>query len=553
MKKQKSIVRTLLFFNLLTTISIVAVFLLLYIFFSSLELRREIIARRKALGISAANTLNVISDNSLNAVAKIEYDERLQTLLLQSVSPSADSDIKNQIRDVIDDHISLNSLFLGFSVVSEKNGQVFQSSAFTLGNAFLEEARSELGDFISCFYLSEAYPSYLFLAQNFYVSDASIPTEKDYEFYSISVLDKEIFFNGVFPATSLVDYKMNVRFRNNLLVNESSQTGEIFPCDNDFSVEICIPQSLMTLSPLNSPISYAGILFTVGLCYIIVNFINNKAFTNPIKELSGYCEKIPGELDRIPEEKIKGSELSEIATKINEIIAHLNRSRDDLIKQEQNLFNMKLEKQQLTLDMLYSQINSHFLYNTLSNIRGMALKHSDNDVADALHLLVKYFRYSTDQSNTSTIGDELDFLDVYLKIQTMRFGQNNFSYEIHCPDELRSRPILRMFLQPLAENCFAHGFKEKHTNCRIVISIEQTETLATKIVVADNGNGCDEYIQSAINNQTLVPKSGEGKVGIYNIRKRLQLYCPNDSLSIFSDKNGTAVTVLINTKTEKEA
>lgn len=101
MKKQKSIVRTLLFFNLLTTISIVAVFLLLYIFFSSLELRREIIARRKALGISAANTLNVISDNSLNAVAKIEYDERLQTLLLQSVSPSADSDIKNQIRDVI--------------------------------------------------------------------------------------------------------------------------------------------------------------------------------------------------------------------------------------------------------------------------------------------------------------------------------------------------------------------------------------------------------------------------------------------------------------------
>lgn len=100
----------------------------------------------------------------------------------------------------------------------------------------------------------------------------------------------------------------------------------------------------------------------------------------------------------------------------------------------------------------------------------MALKHSDAEVADALHLLVKYFRYCTDQSNLSTVEDESSFLDIYLKIQTMRFGKANFSYEIDCEQGVEKERILRMLLQPLAENCFAHGFKEKHSDCRMKIS-----------------------------------------------------------------------------------
>ncbi len=550
MKKSGSIVRKILFFNIFTSVSIVLIFTVLYMVFSSIELKKDMEARSEAVGTSSASTLDVVAENCLNTLAKIEYDKNLQTCLAAVRSGETETaKAKILLRDIIDDNIALNYVFLGLVVTGDGGETKYQSSALTVPEEIVAEAKDKLGSCTTFFFVHPRYENFLFLAQRFYLENDSYSLEFPPQNYSVCMLNSEIFFNSVLPSGSLLEYKMNVSYGGLPVLTESALRGKTFECENGFRLEICVPQNIMPLNPLNVPRSYLAVLLLAGIITVSVNIINNMVITKPIKQLSEYCEKIPRELDKIPEPAINGKELKEITVKINGMIDNLNRSKDDLLKKEQDIYAMELEKQQISLDMLYSQINSHFLYNTLSNIRGMALKHSDAEVADALHLLVKYFRYCTDQSNLSTVEDESSFLDIYLKIQTMRFGKANFSYEIECEQGVEKERILRMLLQPLAENCFAHGFKEKHSDCRMKISVSRLGK-GLQIVVTDNGVGCEQSVVDAINNQSL-STSGAGKIGIGNIRKRLQLYYPDYSLTMTSDENGTSVTVSLGTGGEK--
>ena len=494
---------------------------------------------------SSIAALNITSENCLNSIAKIEYDKNIQQLLFDEIenTPSY-ADLKTEIRNIIDDNITLNMVFMGFCILNENLEILHQSTAMPIEPVILPSATEKIKESFTNFFNSND-PSYFYLSQKFFVTDQSNINPKEYVFYSVSILDKNAFFSGTVPSGTILDYKINVSFNGRNLWAGSSKTGDMFEAKNGFKVEIVSPKSNLLIAPSSTPISYVAIILIVGIITVGIGYLNNKSITKPIKELSDFCTKVPTQLDIVPIDKISGDELTEIGVKINEIISSLNKSKDELIFKEQSIFKMELEKQQLSLDMLYSQINSHFLYNTLSNIRGMALKDGNEEVADSLHLLVQYFRYCTNQKNTVSIKDELDALAVYLKIQTMRFGKENISYSITCPEDLKERNILRMLLQPLTENCFSHGFKEKTKDCKIDISIEKISENKIKITVSDNGNGCDKQIQNSINSNTLAPSQGTGRIGICNIRKRLKVYDPEYEFNFDTGLNGTQVSIIL--------
>ena len=102
-----------------------------------------------------------------------------------------------------------------------------------------------------------------------------------------------------------------------------------------------------------------------------------------------------------------------------------------------------------------------------------------------------------------------------------------------------------MLLQPLTENCFTHGFKEKTMDCKIDISIEKLSESKIKITVSDNGNGCDKQIQNLINSNALTPSQGTGRIGICNIRKRLNVYDPEYEFNFDTGLNGTQVSIIL--------
>lgn len=217
---------------------------------------------------------------------------------------------------------------------------------------------------------------------------------------------------------------------------------------------------------------------------------------------------------------------------------------------EQELAN---EQQKMEFKMLASQINPHFLYNTLETIRMKAYTAGNREVATAIKLLGKSMRYVLENSGTAftALKNELDHIEIYMKIQKLRFGEK-FDYSVVVEDgmdvtQCRTLPLL---LQPVVENAILHGLEEKETGGMVAIVIERIlyHGKTIRISVSDNGCGmdCDMLEQLRAD---IAQKNPERKasIGLYNINQRMKLcYGKEYGMTIESaPENGTIVTLLL--------
>lgn len=191
---------------------------------------------------------------------------------------------------------------------------------------------------------------------------------------------------------------------------------------------------------------------------------------------------------------------------------------------EQNIQN---EQQKMEYKMLASQINPHFLYNTLETIRMKAFTAGDKEVATAIKLLGKSMRYvleNTGATDTS-MKEELDHIMTYLQIQKLRFG-DRINYEVHIQPELNPEEyrILPLLLQPIVENAIIHGLEGKETGGTFwfaVYIIEET----FYVDISDNGCGMDEATLAEVmaKVQDYTRKRRKSSIGLYNINRRIKL------------------------------
>lgn len=213
---------------------------------------------------------------------------------------------------------------------------------------------------------------------------------------------------------------------------------------------------------------------------------------------------------------------------------------------EQQLINTQ---QQMEFKMLASQINPHFLYNTLETIRMLAISRQNRDVADAIHLLGKTLHYVLENTGTdsTTLAKELNHVITYLKIQKLRFG-DRVNYDIQVPPymDLAQLRILPLLLQPIVENAILHGLEGVTENGMIEIAIILEEP-ALYITIRDNGEGMDADTLENLQQSIVQEKEGNhsGSIGLRNINHRLCLMYGNAYvLAIASTKSeGTTVTL----------
>ena len=211
--------------------------------------------------------------------------------------------------------------------------------------------------------------------------------------------------------------------------------------------------------------------------------------------------------------------------------------------------------------MLTSQINPHFLYNTLETIRMRSLRAGNREVANAVKLLGKSMHYVLENTTTgfTTLDKELDYIQTYLAIQKLRF-HDRVNYELKTPANinLSQYQILPLLLQPIVENSILHGLEEVEEHGKIIIHIRQTGS-TLRITVYDNGCGMScETLQSMTENVFHHPKESAKSIGLANIYQRIRLcYGTEYGMQISSKLSmGTAVTVIIpvqNTKGEIES
>ena len=239
---------------------------------------------------------------------------------------------------------------------------------------------------------------------------------------------------------------------------------------------------------------------------------------------------------------------------VGEASACFNRMVDDIRELIDKNYVLAIKERESELDTLQAQINPHFLYNTLETIRMKALTAGDKEAATAIKLLGKSMRYVLENMGTSvtTLGEELNHVDEYMKIQHLRFG-DRIGYQKNVEEglELTSYRILPLLLQPVVENAIVHGLDETEKDGRIVISVYRKkldETALLFIDVDDNGCGMTEETLGKLRTDIEIRDMSRSKsIGLYNINQRLKLhYGEGYRVHVYSEPGkGTRVRLMI--------
>ena len=253
-------------------------------------------------------------------------------------------------------------------------------------------------------------------------------------------------------------------------------------------------------------------------------------------------------------------EISEAFSDLEIMIQNIKKKDADMYEAQINKAELLNEQQVMEFKMLASQINPHFLYNTLETIRMKAFKANDREVARAIKLLGKSMRYVLENTGTSftTLSKELEHIKVYLDIQKLRFT-DKFDSEIEVMEDIDPGKllILPLLLQPVVENAILHGLEEKEKEGLIHILVRKQlgEEELLCIEVSDNGNGMTEealaFLQSTIEEKDI---SRNKSIGLYNINQRIKLtYGQKYGVKIFSNiEEGTRVSLFIPINRMKE-
>jgi len=283
---------------------------------------------------------------------------------------------------------------------------------------------------------------------------------------------------------------------------------------------------------------YLIILLVIVVTLMVGIFLANK-LTYPIYHLSLELKQIGrGNYDPKPLE-VKGiGEMASIIRGFNKMKSRLSenielihenaRIKEKLKNQEIDLLESENHLKQSQLDFLQSQINPHFLYNTLNSIQILADVEEAPQTEKMLEHLGKLMRYNVKKTNTVVrLGEELDVINNYVHIQLIRFG-DKISYQVNCNSEILEIQVPSMILQPLVENAMIHGLEPKMGQGELRISGVVRDGFLL-LSVRDNGLGMtQETMDSLLTYGADDGAEGMSKnirsIGVANVIRRCRLY-----------------------------
>lgn len=199
-------------------------------------------------------------------------------------------------------------------------------------------------------------------------------------------------------------------------------------------------------------------------------------------------------------------------------------------------------------DSLQSQINPHFLYNTMDMISWLAQQGKTDEVTEVVRRLSRFYRLTlSHKKGLTTIADEVEHVTIYIELQNMRFN-NGIDFIMDIPDYLMDYSIPKLLFQPLAENSILHGIMEKEEKTGSIVLTGWMEDEDIVLLLSDDGVGIEEDVLPQLLNGTLHSTQSKGtNIAVYNTHRRLQiLYGYRYGLHYSSTKgNGTEVQIRI--------
>lgn len=256
----------------------------------------------------------------------------------------------------------------------------------------------------------------------------------------------------------------------------------------------------------------------VGVLGLIMIAIISYKITRPIKLLSRKVLSIEGGNMNAPFDDKREDEIGNLERHIKEMMNRINRHID-------REYKLEIENRKNQHRALKSQINPHFLYNSLQSIGAVALFTESPRVYQLVVSLSKMMRYAIRVDQKATVRSEVDYVRAYLNLQEERF-QSDFSYSIDIPKDILGISVPSMILQPLVENFFKHCYEEGYEQAHLRIYGElRGEYL--NLVVENNGRSMTNDELTALKNK-IYTSANEGNyspqhIGLKNIHDRLVL------------------------------
>lgn len=238
---------------------------------------------------------------------------------------------------------------------------------------------------------------------------------------------------------------------------------------------------------------------------------------------------------------------NEMRESIQEHIIDLEESRKTEAKlHERELANIRMKEllRESQLLALQSQINPHFLFNTLNTISRSVKRHDPAVTQQLIASLASLFRYNIDHFGTlSTLGNEIDIVEKYIYIQQYRFS-DRMEFHVTGNRECYDAAIPSMILQPLVENAIIHGLEGLARGGRIVIHTARVRD-AVRICVYDNGVGMSEEVRRSVERISRTAQTGHTTgIGLSNIIDRVALI-EGASVELPRVKRGTLVRIVM--------
>ncbi len=305
----------------------------------------------------------------------------------------------------------------------------------------------------------------------------------------------------------------------------------------DWYMVSAIPTSNMleegNLLLVRSILIYLGILILGMTLALQLNKSIVNRISSVINKMQSAKYGVPTPLDT----KGGTDEIGGLIETYNYMTDHLN----NLMKQqEKSAKELRLSE----FKALQSQINPHFLYNTLDMINWMSQTGKSSEISLAVQRLSRFYKLTLSKGNTIvSVRDELEHADIYVQLQNMRYD-DKIHFFMDVPDEMLDYEIPKLIFQPIVENSILHGILEKDTKEGNIVIMGWIEESNLVFVISDDGVGIPSEILPTLLTGTNQHYSGNN-IAIFNTQRRLQIYYGSEFGLTYRSKEGIETEVEI--------
>ncbi|WP_232436324.1 cache domain-containing sensor histidine kinase [Paenibacillus rubinfantis] len=283
------------------------------------------------------------------------------------------------------------------------------------------------------------------------------------------------------------------------------------------------------------------LLATLMLIFLaIVSILLSTVITHPLKKLMRNILLVEkGQFDQVKEIRSR-DEIGHLSTRFHRMSHELKRLVERIQQEEK-------DKATVEIRALQSQINPHFLYNTLGSVKWIASMQQADKIVEMTDALIEMLFYAARSEDALvTVRQELDNLRNYMIIQKVRY-YNRIQLVIEADEDTLYEQIPKLILQPLVENAIFHGLAWKEEGGTVTVIVERSDS-EIRIAVHDNGVGMDEETLQSLTKSLTRGRDSEAKnIGLYNVMRRLKLhYGEQHGLELESKwGEGTAIRMVL--------